>query len=295
MLNSNFLLADSALISVQATLVALPGRGTPEPLERLSGRAWALVLPMSIAAAVAAVALDPAVADWLTWVALLAVPALAAAALGWAVRGARPALALLVLPLLALAGADTGALAGDVAAAALTALSCVTLGRLLAGVVPGTWLKTGIVAMALIDAVLVFGNLLQAPDAILNSALPGPGLPQLQYIDLRAATLGYGDVFVAGVLGGLLAAERAPQWPVALLVLALSVAWDTLFLALNTLPATVPVAAALLIAETVRRHRRAPAHTLFTPRRVSRCRARPRMRTGGERRRAVVRPRGRRG
>jgi hypothetical protein len=257
MLNGDFLLADSALISVQATLVALPGRGIPEPLERLGGRAWALVLPISIAAVVAAIALDPAVADWLTWVALLAVPPLAAAALGWAARGARPALALLALPLLALAWADMGELAGAAAAATLTALSCVTLGRLLAGAVPGTWLKAGIVAMAIIDAVLVFGNQLQAPDAILNAALAGPGLPQLQYLDLRAASLGYGDVFVAGVLGGLLAAERAPQWPVALLVLALSVAWDTLFLAFDTLPATVPVAAALLIAEAVRRRRRA--------------------------------------
>jgi S1-C subfamily serine protease len=255
MLTTDFLLADGVLISVQALLVALPGRGIPEPLQRLGGRAWALVLPISIAAVVAAIALDPAVADWLTWVALVAVPPLAAAALGWAVRGARPALALLALPLLALALADTGGLAGDAAAAALTALSCVTLGRLLAGAVPGSWLKAGIVAMALIDAVLVFGNQLQAPNAVLTAALPGPGLPQLQTLDLHAAGLGYGDVFVAGVLGGVLAAERASQWPVALLVLGFSVAWDTLFFAVDTLPATVPVAAALLVAETVRRRR----------------------------------------
>jgi hypothetical protein len=265
MLNSDFLLADSALLSVQAALVALPGRGAPEPLERLGGRAWALVLPISIAAVVAAIALDPAVAGWLTWVALVAVPPLAAAALGWAARGARPALGLLALPLLAVAWADAGELAGAAAAAALTALSCVTLGRLLAVAVPGNWLKAGIVAMALIDAVLVFGNQLQAPDAILNAALPGPGLPQLQYLNLHAASLGYGDVFVAGVMGGLLAAERAPQWPVALLVLALSGAWDTLFLAFNTLPATVPVAAALLIAETVRRRRRAEPAAVGEP------------------------------
>jgi hypothetical protein len=55
------------------------------------------------------------------------------------------------------------------------------------------------------------------------------------------------------VFGGQLAAERAAQWPVALLVLGLSIAWDVLFLAFDTLPATVPVAAALLIAEAVRR------------------------------------------
>jgi hypothetical protein len=94
---------------------------------------------------------------------------------------------------------------------------------------------------------------LEAPNAILHAAVPAPGLPRLQYLDLHAASLGYGDVFVAAVLGGLLAAERAAQWPVALLVLGLSIAWDVLFLAFDTLPATVPVAAALLIAEAVRR------------------------------------------
>lgn len=69
----------------------------------------------------------------------------------------------------------------------------------------------------------MFGNQLQAPDAVLNAATPALGLPQLQYLDLHAASLGYGDVFLAGVLGGVLAAERAPRWPVALLVLGLSV------------------------------------------------------------------------
>jgi hypothetical protein len=41
--------------------------------------------------------------------------------------------------------------------------------------------------------------------------------------------------------------------PVALLVLGLSVAWDALFFVVDTLPATVPVAAGLLIVEAVHR------------------------------------------
>jgi hypothetical protein len=250
---TRFMLANAVLISTQAGLVALPRRGVPEALERFGGRAWALVLPLSIAVVVAAIALDPHVADGLTWLAFVAIPPLAAAALGWAAHGARPWLALLAAPLFVLAWAGTGSFAGDAAAAALTALSCVTLGRLLAGVVPGAWLKTGIVAMAVIDAILVFGNQLQAPNAVLNAAVPAEGLPQLQYLDLHAASLGYGDVFVAGVLGGVLAAERTRQVPVALLVLGLSVAWDALFFAVDTLPATVPVAAGLLIVEAVRR------------------------------------------
>jgi hypothetical protein len=249
---TRFIVADGVLLTVQAALVALPGRGVPAPLARFGGSGWALVLPLSIAVVVAAVALDPAVADALTWLSFVAIPPLAALSLGWAMRGARAPLAVLAVPLFALAWARTGTLAGDAAAAALTALSCVTLGRLLAGVVPGSWLKLGIVAMAIVDAVLVFGNELQGPNAVLNAAVPAPGLPRLQYLDLHWASMGYGDVFVAGVLGGLLAVERVPQLPVALLVLALSAAWDLLFFAFDTLPATVPVAVALVVAEVAR-------------------------------------------
>jgi len=251
-LTTEFVLANSALISTQAALVALPRAGLPAPLVRFGGRAWSLLLPLSIAVVVAAIALDPAVADGLTWLSLIAIPPLAAAALGWAAHGARPALALVAAPLLVLAIADSGGLAGDAGAAALTALSCVTLGRLLAGGVPSRALKAGIVTMAAIDALLVFGNQLQEPNAVLNAAAPLHGLPQLQFLDLHHASLGYGDVFVAAVLGGVLAVERRAQRPIALLVLAFSIAWDPLFLVVDTLPATVPVALALLTAEAAR-------------------------------------------
>ncbi len=114
------------------------------------------------------------------------------------------------------------------AAAALTALSTVTLGRILAGLVNGLWLKLGIVAMAIIDSILVFGNQLQGPNATLNAAIPVPGAPQLQYLDLHYASMGYGDVFVAGAL------------------------WDLLFFHFNTLPATVPIAVAVILLELKR-------------------------------------------
>jgi hypothetical protein len=204
---------------------------------------------------VAAIELVPAVADGLTWIALILVPPGAALALGWAMHGARPVYALGAVALLALAVADTSGLAGDAAAAALTALSAVTVGRLLAGGVPLIWLKAGIVAMAITDSILVFGNELQGPNAVLNAAIPAPGLPQLQFLDLHHASLGYGDVFVAGVLGGVLAAQGTRQLPVAALTLVLSVAWDLLFFHFNTLPATVPPAIALIIVEGIRLRR----------------------------------------
>jgi hypothetical protein len=170
-------------------------------------------------------------------------------------HGGRWPLAPLAAVLLALGWAEQYTLVGDLALTALTALSCVTLGRLLAGLVPLVWLELGIGAMAVVDSILVFGNELQAPNAVLNAAVPAAGLPQLQFLAMPHASLGYGDVFVAGVLGGVLAARGIRQWPVALLVLALGIAWDTLFLLFDTLPATVPVAVATGIVALARSRR----------------------------------------
>jgi hypothetical protein len=247
MVTREFLISDAALLGTQAALVALPGSGVPPWVARFRGPGWALILPLSIAVVVGAIALFPEVARGLSWLALIAIPPLAAAALGWAMHGARPPLALLAIPLLVIGWAEQHALVGDVCLAALTALSCVTLGRLLAGLVPLVWLELGIVAMAIVDAILVFGNQLQGPNEVLNTAVPAVGLPQLQYLSMPHASLGYGDVFVAGVFGGVLAARGQRQWAAALLVLALAVAWDTLFLWFDTLPATVPIALAVIL------------------------------------------------
>lgn len=254
-MSREFIVHNAGLLAVQAALVALPGAGIPAWARRFAGSAWALVLPLSLGLVVATIALEPRVADGLTWVALLAIPPGAALALGWAMHGARPWLAVLAVPLLVLAWTAQDELAGQAAGLALAALSCVTLGRLLAGVAPLSWLKLGIVAMAALDAILVFGNDLQQPNAVLTAAVPAEGLPQLQYVALGPANMGYGDLFVAGVLGGILVAEGTRQWPVALLALGLAAAWDLLFLAVDTLPATVPIALALVVSEAARRSR----------------------------------------
>jgi hypothetical protein len=253
-----FVAHDAVLLAAQAALVALTGAGVPAWMRRYATARWALVLPLSIAVVIAAIALLPDVADVLTWVALILVPPGAALALGWAMRGAKPALAVLAVPLFVLAWGWQTEPSGQLAGLALAALSCVTLGRLLAGVAPTLWLKVGIVAMAIIDAILVFSNGLEQPNAVLNAAVPAPGLPQLQYVNFGPANLGYGDLFVAGVLGGVLAVEgaRAARW--ALVTWALAEAFTLLFYVTDTLPATVPVAVALLIREALRARRPQP-------------------------------------
>ncbi len=238
------------LTTAQAACVALPAAGVPRWLQRFRGGAWALVLPLCIVAVIVAINEVPDTADVLTWVALLLVPPGCALALGWAMHGARWWLAPLAVPLLALAWADQdGSRAGQVATIVLIAGSCVTLGRLLAGGAPLTLLKLGLIAMAVSDAILVFGNELQAPNAVLVAAAPGAGLPQLQSASFHFASMGYGDFFAAAVLGGILAVERRPQVVPMVALLLVSLAWDQLFLVVDTLPATVPPAIVLVGVE----------------------------------------------
>lgn len=198
----------------------------------------------------AAIALESAVADFLTYLALVAVPPLAAVGFGWLARGGRPALAALAVPLFALAWAAKGALGGEAAALALSAAACVSLAWLLASVVDRRWLALGIYAMAAIDAWLVGAELLQGPNSVLNAAAPAAGLPQLQFATFGVARTGFGDLFVAAVLGALLAHDRALQLRGAALAAVLCVCFDFLFFTpLDSLPATVPIAVTLGVLE----------------------------------------------
>jgi hypothetical protein len=252
-----------ALLSLaQGVLVALPGAIVGGLPARLRSERWAIVPPLSVIAFVfGARAAEHASAQGLTYLALGAVPPLAALALGWllwdaqAPRRRRALRALTVAPLFALAWIDHGGLAGEAAALALSALSCVALGVLLATVTPPRWLAAGIVAMALADTTLVVSDLLQKPNNALNAARPLASLPQLQSAVFGSAVMGYGDLFIAGVLGGLLAATvgRALQLRVAALTAILALGFDLLFFFVDELPATVPVALALVLVLLRRR------------------------------------------
>jgi hypothetical protein len=248
-----------ALLSlVQGLLVAMPRALEGGLRARLGGRRWAAIPPLSVIVFVlVAREAERASAQALTYLALVAVPLLAALALGWLVWDAnppRPLRALLVAPLFALAWIDRGGLAGEGAALALSGLSCVALGVLLATVTPPRWLAAGIIAMAVADTALVVSDLLQRPNNALNAAHPAAGLPRLQSALFGSAVMGYGDLFIAGVLGGLLAATvgRPLQLRAAALTALLALGFDLLFLFVNELPATVPVAIALILV-SVRR------------------------------------------
>lgn len=274
---------------VQAALVALPtSRQRPAWIDRLSSPWWALVPALSIAAVIGAIEVTPGSADALTYIALVGVPPLAAFALGALVRRNRAEPRYLrlrtvsrvdgrgwlgpvavVAGLFALAWVSPHSLAGEAAATALSGLACVTLGWLLVCGVPARWLRLGVYAMAVIDTVYVSSDLLQGPNAVLNAAAPTAGLPRLQAVHFGSALMGFGDLFVAALVGCLLAADgrargrdgcerpvASGRWGspdrqllCAVLVAVLALAFDLLFFAVDELPSTVPVAAALALIQ----------------------------------------------
>ena len=251
-----FVPSDAGLLVLQASLVAAP-RAVPQTafFKRFRSPAWALVPIGSIVVVVFAIRYVSDTATGLTYLALIAIPPLAAAALAWAIRGGRvtrdrvAASVAIAGGLFAVAWIWHHSLAGELAAALLSGLSCVTLAVLLSAVAPSGWLKLGIIAMAVADVWLVGSDLLQAPNATLVAAAPAGGLPQLQSELFGSVSMGYGDLFVAALLGAVLAGDRRRQLRAALLTLVIAAVFDLLFLVVSELPATVPVALALVVVE----------------------------------------------
>ena len=238
-----YLSVDSSLLdAARALCMALPAAGLPSWAGRLRGRGWALVAPLAILVVVATITVWSSSAHLLAWIALLLIPPGCALALGWAARGGRPWLAPLAVALVAAAVAAPGEPLGQVARIALIAGSSITVGRLLAGAAPLGLVKAGVISMAVIDSIFIFGHLSDPQNAQFVAAVPAHGLPQLQVAELGRASTDYGDFFVAGLVGGVLAAERRAQVAAAIAMFLVSQAFDQLFLVVDSLPATVPPA-----------------------------------------------------
>jgi hypothetical protein len=251
--------SDAVLLGTQAALVCGPRPNPPPAIERLRAGAWAWIMPVSLGATIAVLAAAPRLGIAFAWAAVVGVPLLAVPAIralqplsrrlatfAWGTAVATAAI------LLALAWSLHGHLVGDAAAVALTALSAATLASYLAALAPVSLLKVGVVAMAALDAVLVFGQLLQGPNRTLVAATPGADLPHLQAATFGSAVIGYGDLFIAAVLGTIVVADAnlsrwVRPWQAALVVLVCAAAFDLLFFVVDVLPATVPVAVAMLL------------------------------------------------
>lgn len=230
----------------QAALVAGGGmRAAPDRLRALRHPLFASLPVLALVAVVFGLRAEPEAAGALAQLALIAVPLLALVA---GVRAGLPALAA-VVAMLVLALHESGSLTGQLAALGLVGASCTVLGAALVAVAPPRWLGLGIAATAAVDLALVASGLLAPASAALNAAGVADSLPQFQRIELGPLTMGYADLFLPALVGALLAARvRTRHW-VALLTLAFALAAGALFLVVERLPATVPVALALLVVE----------------------------------------------
>jgi hypothetical protein len=232
----------------QAALVAGGAvRCVPPSLRALRHPLFAALPLLALVGVVFWLRAAPDQAETLAEIALLGVPLLAliaAARIGL--------LALLLAVAMVFVTLHAGhTLTGQIAALGLIAASCTVLGALLVEVTPPRWLGLGIAATAAVDLVLVASGLLTPASIALNSAGVTESLPQLQRVELGPLTMGYADLFLPALVGALLATQvRTRRW-VALLTLCFALAAGSIFLVADRLPATVPVALALLVVEGV--------------------------------------------
>ncbi|MEZ5121495.1 MAG: hypothetical protein R2736_07965 [Solirubrobacterales bacterium] len=234
----------AGLAAVQGLTVALPRVET----SRARARGLWLAPPVLFAAAVLLLAANPRSAQVLTGVAVFAVPALAALAAACMARGSRPALVLLVPAMLVLILGTPQSLAGQIGTTALCALSAVAIGALLVRLGGPLWVAAGIVALCVADVVLVADGRVAAAATALSQAHIG-GLPELSHVSLGTFTLGYGDLFVAGVAGAIAARRPGGQRRVAVLTAGLMLTEAALLAGHGPYPATVPVVVALVADE----------------------------------------------
>ena len=173
--------------------------------------------------------------------------ALLAAVTTPALAAARPKRAPIAVVLWLIAWRADGLLAQG-ASVALVALAAVTVAELAGAFAPRWSLAVGLVALAILDVVLVWGTSQVGPatTALHHAAVPsaaGHPIPRLQDATFGSATMGWLD-FAAAALLGVVARARLRA---AVVTGVAAGAWGLLLLVTTTVPATVPTLAGLLV------------------------------------------------
>jgi len=216
------------LCAVQASVVLLPRRRA-----RRGQAGWiGLVLPAAaLAAGILVLRLVSGGPDALALVAAVATPALAA------VRAAPLAAALWLVAWL------THGLLAQGAAVVLVALAAATIAEAASALAPEWSLVLGLVVLAIVDVVLVWGTpQVQPATTALHRAVPPHGIPRLQDVTFGGAMMGWLDLVAPALLGVV---ARARLRAAAVTGLAAG-AWGLLLFVTSTVPATVPTLAGLL-------------------------------------------------
>jgi hypothetical protein len=235
---------------LEAGLIFVPQARPLGRLSALRSPLWAGLLPASIVLGTFGLIAAPRTAPATLMIAAVTTPLLALAAIIVVVRAR-----LLVLPLAALAGGLSilaGGFAGQLGAAVITALACLTIGAALQRLIPGRWLLAGVLAMSVADVVLLALGFGYHQTVLLAAAARTFHGPSFTGARVGGTTIGYPDLFLAALLGTYLAAEGVQRLGATVLV-GLVVAYDSLLSPGVLLPATVPIALTLVVVLAVRR------------------------------------------
>ncbi len=230
-----------ALHLLQAVTVLVP-RDPPRFFQR-----WYLgLIPLAAIGGVALLIVEePRAAEVATDIAAVGTPL---AALAGLVAFRLRVVALLVPALYLVAWRGSGRPA-EVAGDLLIVGAAAALAWLTGMVAPRGGLVVGILAATVVDVyqVVVTDQIAVAAQA-LSAAAPAAGLPRLQELAFGTASMGWGDAYLAGLLGVVLAGETLRLRLAAVAVVAVvSLPFGLLFHWLDILPATVPVAVALCV------------------------------------------------
>jgi hypothetical protein len=142
-------------------------------------------------------------------------------------------------------------LAQDAAGVALIAAACVAAASAAALVAPASALRVGLVGLAALDVVLVWGTTgaKQATNALVTTPLPhaaGTPLPSLQQATFGSALMGWLDLLAPALLGVVVAGRRKL---VAAVITGIAAGlFGLLLLATSMVAATVPVLPGLAFA-----------------------------------------------
>jgi hypothetical protein len=235
--------AYGGLCLVQAAAVALPGRPLTLPAA-VRGRAWALVLPGVLVAFVIALSADASLATRLAELAIVT-PLLALLVPVVVERRWRAPVGLVAIAAVACGLWLRHGAVGGLARAIAIACACAVLATLLAGVAPARALRVGLIALVVLAVILVVSGSVGTTSNELHHAVAPAGLPSFQDATLGPATMGYGDLFSAAVLGAVLTREGRWRGRAAAAVLASAWGFGLLLTVVTTLPATVPLLAGL--------------------------------------------------
>jgi hypothetical protein len=219
---------------------------------------WLVVPAALLGAGVLIINVVPQGPHWLARIATFGTPVLAAA--GGRVKGSPrwwlwpPAAAgLWLVAWLA------GGLVQDAAGLTLIGGACLAAASAIATVAPASSIRAGLVALAVLDVILVWGtpSVQQATTTLENLPVPhaaGMSLPILQQATFGSALMGWLDLLAPALLGVVVAERRKLAAAVATGVAA--GLWGLLLLTTSEVAATVPVLAGLALASAHARRRR---------------------------------------